>query len=636
MKHHKLLVKLGIILVFSILAVPTVLTTPVVAVTARYSPHHITIQPEQGPVGTEVYVFGVSFTPSATDNATAKIYFPDKNTLVKSVSVGSQGNFETRFVVSPIPVGEHTVWVYDESASLPSWDTGWRTAALNVEAKIELSRASGYVGDNITTSGTGFAAISNIVINFDGSEVGTAITDSNGSFTRGVIIPESENGSHSINAVDASSNQGTAEFVTKQKVTINPTSGSAGEKINVIGNGFAANKDITITVGDKIVVIQPALVTTSQIGSFVTKFSMPVHVAGVYIVEASDGTNKAEANLVVETGGKINRVVGYTSDNITFSGTGFISDRIAIIRYDTMKVAEALVDPDGNFSANFKVPPSSEGEHTISAIDGNNTVERTFTMFTQIYAPIGKIDRMIGNVGSDVAFTGAGFVPDRIVIVYFDSVQVAEALVDPDGNFSTNFKVPPGSGVDHVISATDGTNTIKRTFTMESVAPYAPVLLLPTHTSIVEPEVRFVWEGVADPSGVTYTLQIASDVGFTSDNATSLLLEKNELTATDVGFTSDNDTSLLLEKNELTATEYKVNLAGKSEKIKIGSPYYWRVRAEDNASNVGAWSAVQEFYLNVDTSSPSPSESSWFLYSLMAEGGLFIGILGYWIVRKRG
>ncbi|MEE9399478.1 MAG: IPT/TIG domain-containing protein [Dehalococcoidales bacterium] len=614
MKHHKLLVKFSIILVLSILVVPTVLTTSVIAVTVRYSPHYITIKPERGPVGTEVYVYGVSCTPSAAGSATAKVYFPDKNTLVKSVSVDSQGNFETYFVVRPVPVGEHTVWAYDESASLPSWDSGWRTAALQVEAKVELSRSSGYVGGNITTSGSGFAASSNIVINFDGSEVGTAITDQNGAFTRGVSIPESENGSHSINAMDANSDQGTAEFVTKQKVTINPAAGSAGEKINVTGNGFAANKDITITVGDKIVVLQPAWVTTSQIGSFVTKFSMPAHVAGVYIMEASDGTNKAEANLVVETDGKINRVVGYTGDNITFSGTGFISDRIVIIRYDAMKVAEALVDPAGNLSANFKIPPSSDGKHTISAIDGTNTVERTFTMFTQTYAPIGKIDRMIGNVGSDVAFTGAGFVPDRVVIIYFDSVQVAEALVDPDGNFSTNFKVPPGSGVDHIISATDGTNTIKRTFTMELIAPSAPVLSLPAHTSIVEPEVRFVWEGVTDPSGVTYTLQIASDVGFTSDN----------------------DTSLLLEKSELTATEYKVNLAGKSEKIKIGSPYYWRVRAEDNASNVGAWSAVQEFYLNVSTSSPSPPESNWFLYSLMVEGGLFIGILGYWIVRKRG
>ena len=143
-----------------------------------------------------------------------------------------------------------------------------------------------------------------------------------------------------------------------------------------------------------------------------------------------------------------------------------------------------------------------------------------------------------------------------------------------------------------------------------STAPPTPAPLLPANASRVEPETHFVWEGVTDPSGVTYALQIASDASFAS---------------------SDNSTSLVLERSKLTATEYILTPEEKLESTKKGAPYYWRVRAIDNASNIGAWSTVQEFYYVGISESPMPP---WILYSLIVEGVIFICFFGYWLVRR--
>ena len=142
---------------------------------------------------------------------------------------------------------------------------------------------------------------------------------------------------------------------------------------------------------------------------------------------------------------------------------------------------------------------------------------------------------------------------------------------------------------------------------MESIAPPAPVPLLPANASTIETatETRFIWEGITDPSGVTYTIQITSDANFASGNSTTLVLERSKL----------------------TTTEYILTLEEKLEPTKKGTPYYWRVRAVDNASNISDWSTIREFY----TSASGPP---WFLYSVIAEGGISVLLFGFCLVRR--
>jgi hypothetical protein len=105
-------------------------------------------------------------------------------------------------------------------------------------------------------------------------------------------------------------------------------------------------------------------------------------------------------------------------------------------------------------------------------------------------------------------------------------------------------------------------------FTIDTVPPAAPELFAPDNGATVrEVTPIFDWGNVSDPSGVTYTLEVASDNEFTSP---------------------------VLTKTGLTASSYNSTTAD----ALINGTYYWRVRAIDGANNVGDPSPVRWFVIN--------------------------------------
>jgi hypothetical protein len=107
------------------------------------------------------------------------------------------------------------------------------------------------------------------------------------------------------------------------------------------------------------------------------------------------------------------------------------------------------------------------------------------------------------------------------------------------------------------------------TFTIDTVPPDAPTLLAPDNGSTERVSTpTFDWSDVSDPSGITYELEVASDSEFTS---------------------------LLIEKTGLTASNYNATAV---DALSDGT-YYWRVRARDEANNVGDFSPTWSF--TVDT-----------------------------------
>lgn len=572
---------------------------------------YIEIVPRQGVTGTKVIVSGVSFTPSVAGNATvnatitfAKTYFPDKDTLVKNTAIDWLGNMETEFTIGEYPAGRQKVWVFDGSASPPRWSS----AVFTIEPQMKLSVSSGFAGDDITVSGTGFAAASGVTVYFNDKQLTVLTTTAKGSFSKsGIVIPPSQKGSHTIKVVDANNNLSTGVFTIQQKMTISPSSGPVGRKVIFTGTSFAADKLISVTINKKPISTSPSFMITSPTGNFTGQFYMPAYAVGAYNITISDGANEAAAVIEVTFGGQLNRIVGYVTSEVTYTGSGFIPGRVATLHFDGAPLAEATVSPAGNLAAVFTIPASSGGDHIIFVTDGTSNTTHTFTVFSVASS---QINRDRGYVGADIIFSGARFVPGKILTVYYDSLPITEATVDSNGNFSAGFRIPPGPGGAHSISTTDGINTANITFTMESIPPPAPLLLLPANDSELEDETAFLWEDVRDPSGVTYTFQIAADAAFSTSNISSPIIDKSGLSFTEY-------------------TIYPEALPGVTPEVtKEGVTYYWRVRATDNALNTGEWSDVGTFRI--------PAEGpSWFLLSVIAEGGIFALLFGFWMVRKR-
>jgi hypothetical protein len=75
---------------------------------------------------------------------------------------------------------------------------------------------------------------------------------------------------------------------------------------------------------------------------------------------------------------------------------------------------------------------------------------------------------------------------------------------------------------------------------------------------------------VSDPSGVTYTIQIATD---------------------------DSFATILFEKGGLTQPPYTLTKEESLRGTDSNTPYYWRIKAVDGAENESNWSAMRSFYV---------------------------------------
>ena len=132
-------------------------------------------------------------------------------------------------------------------------------------------------------------------------------------------------------------------------------------------------------------------------------------------------------------------------------------------------------------------------------------------------------------------------------------------------------------------------------------APPAPELLLPEIDSKADAEVYFDWKDVTSLSPpITYHLQVASDQIFAA---------------------------IILEKKELAKSEYTVTREEKLAAVKKEVPYYWRVRAIDDAGNESEWSAPGSFHVG----STFPK---WAIYALIGLGALIIGFLAFRLGRR--
>jgi hypothetical protein len=134
---------------------------------------------------------------------------------------------------------------------------------------------------------------------------------------------------------------------------------------------------------------------------------------------------------------------------------------------------------------------------------------------------------------------------------------------------------------------------------MESQAPPVPIPLLPEVASTVEAEAYFDWGDVADPSSVSYTLQVASNADFTN---------------------------IVLEREGLPHSEYTLSKGEKLESTKKEA-YYWRVKTVDGARNESEWTSPGLFYVGFSlTSMPG-----WVWYILYGLGALLLGVIGFWV-----
>ena len=442
----KLLPRLIIALLVCLVAIPVLAIPEQVQAAAG-----IELSDVKGYVGTEIRVTGTEL-PSTYRNETVYIRYEVKSGVYETVEeedVDSNGNFTSaKFKIPDSCTGHHYIGIDDNESGSPSYRT-----YFTVDPKIEItdpSSAKGYVGDEIEVTGTGFAeSEASIKITYAGDEVTqteAADTDEYGTWTAKFIIPESVKGDHDIDAKGADTDYDAVDEVTftvKPSITLNPTSGSAGDIVTVNGTGFQKEEaNINIKYDDEVVE-QIEAAETDELGSWSATFEVPPGVKGNYAVDAEGKYTKytevADVTFKVAPGVKLTPATsstspGYVGQTIGVTGGGFDSGISITIVYGN-QTASATTTTAGNFPATGSITFEAEGTHGEQEVvvkDNLNHVLANTTFFMEESPPAAPEPLSPANG------TGVGFVGKVAPTFKWSNVTDPSGIASYDLQISTN------------------------------------------------------------------------------------------------------------------------------------------------------------------------------------------------------
>lgn len=404
--------------------------------------------------------------------------------------------------------------------------------------------------------------------------------------------------------------------VTMGEISLYPSKGKVGSRIEIDGINFAGNRSITFEYDGSVVSISSGDRQTGSQGAFTSVIRIPDSTTGSHTVSAIVSGDEATATFNIEPEAVISPNSGESGTTVIISGTGFGKLAMVTIWFYNTAVATATTNTLGSFYVNFNVPDLQAGLYNVDAEQGVNVAKTKFTLIVSppplptpeppLPEPSASISisAATGSIGQGIVMGGSGFKAGTTVTIKYDNGLLNAVATDSNGVFAAAFAIPPSKFGNHIITASDGTNTSEVDFVVESTPPPMPALLLPQIGDKVISPIRFVWRDVNDDSPpVTYTFQIATSSDFSM-------------------------TSTVLEKTGLTRTEYSVT---EEESLRLGigeKPYYWRVKATDGATNEGNWANTGTFYV---VSSGMPT---WAIIVIAVLGGIFLLAIGFFINMK--
>lgn len=238
----------------------------------------MTIEPSSGSANTTVTITGQGFLA----NSPITMSYDGANVAsLSTLTSGGDGSFNAAFKVPASASGSHVIAASDGTNTLSANFNSLSTATVNL--------TSGPVGTTMTASGSGFKLSSKIIITYNDVQAGTVITGTNGSFNTTFTIPLASTGAHSLVITDGTNIQTFSFSVTPTANPINPASGFIGTPITLSGNGFGANKGITVNYDSTPVTLTTSS-TTDADGTFNVSFKAPVSKGGNHSLVVTDGT----------------------------------------------------------------------------------------------------------------------------------------------------------------------------------------------------------------------------------------------------------------------------------------------------------------------------------------------------------
>jgi hypothetical protein len=182
----------------------------------------IKVSPASGSPGSNVTVNGSGFPANKQE---IKLTFDGKDTGL-AVSSNEMGSFEADFAIPDTIAGKH-----EFKATVKDMSLGDISASLKVSPTISLEPKHPDIGAEVTLSGCGFAAKSQVSIKYDDTSIADSpTTDDVGNFSHKFQVPESSKENHVITATDKAGNVATYGLPLEGEPPPVPSPIAPGEK----------------------------------------------------------------------------------------------------------------------------------------------------------------------------------------------------------------------------------------------------------------------------------------------------------------------------------------------------------------------------------------------------------------------
>ena len=384
---------------------------------------------------------GVNIVPAGGD------VFTDVN--------GNIPQFTSIFLVKETTLGKHTLTVNDGN-SLAQAD-------FTVVSVVTVSPQSGPVASSMTLTGYGFAPNQDVSATYAGlSLTGLCRTDAGNSFSCTYAVPVVPAGPHTLQAV-AANTSATNTFTITPTVSVTNSSGLVGGANTLNGTGFAANQNISATLGAANITFNNSCNTGGD-GTFSCPFAVPAAPIGQRSVQATDTlNNSAGTTFTISPSISLTNNSGAVGSTTTMNGFGFAANKLITATLSGSAVAftgSCSSDGNGSFSCGITLPALPVGQKAVQAKDAlQNSAAASFTITPSI-----SLTKTSGTVGSANTLNGSGFAANKGVDVTLGGVPFTftspPCNTDGNGSFSCGFTTPsaPAGSGQQVVQATDKAN----------------------------------------------------------------------------------------------------------------------------------------------------------------------------------
>ncbi|MEK7812241.1 MAG: hypothetical protein AAB296_00645, partial [Candidatus Desantisbacteria bacterium] len=401
--------------------------------------------PNQGPVGTTVRLFGNGFSVGEV----IRIDFGITNTITTAIGQ-PDGTFTAQFLTDAQEQGTKVITVI----GLNSGQGG--TDIFEVISGIGIAPEFGVVGSIVVVGGNGFNNNNMVAIHFGTDQtVTTATANGIGIFTGAKFkVSTQPGGTTIITAKGVATGQGTAVFYIIANITfISPISGNVGQIVTVAGDGFGSGTVVTIDFGTHLSIT--TTIASQEHGTFLTTFVVDTQPEYVRAITASDGLAwyQIAVSAVFEILPDIILLTpqsGFVGDVVTVEGRGYSELGLVQIDFGTHQtITTILAGANGTFSTTFIVSTQTSGTKVITSWGSFDTT--TFVIMGQItiFTPT------TGYIGQIVTIEGTGFGSETVRIDFGTHQTITTTLGSENGTFSTTFTIDTQQRGQTVITTKD-------------------------------------------------------------------------------------------------------------------------------------------------------------------------------------